>query len=77
MGTRDSAAVLAFWGNIAFLLCAAALSLYFGSGAHTAAVHPSLAFLTRGWVTPNLPDTLLMMACGVIAAIGLTRLTQA
>ena len=40
-------------------------------------MHPSLAFLTRGWATPTLPDTLLMMACGVIAAIGLTLLTQA
>ena len=77
MGTRDSAAVLAFWGNIAFLLCAAALSLYYGPGTHAEAVHPSIAFLTRGWVTPTLQDTVLMMTCGVIAAIGLTLLTQA
>lgn len=77
MGVRDSAAALAFWGNIAFLLCAAALALVYGTGAHEGAGHASLAFLTRGWVWPTTQDTLLMCACGGIAAIGLTLLTQA
>ncbi|MBL4927833.1 DMT family transporter [Fuscibacter oryzae] len=77
MGVRDSAAALAFWGNIAFLLCAAALALVYGTGAHEGAGHASLAFLTRGWVWPTTQDALLMCACGGIAAIGLTLLTQA
>ena len=77
MGVRDSAAALAFWGNVAFLLCAAALALVYGSGAHEGAGHASLAFLTRGWAWPTPKDAALMCACGVIAAIGLTLLTQA
>lgn len=77
MGARDSAAALAFWGNIAFLLCALALSAVYGGGAHAEASHPSLAFLTRGWVMPTTLDLFLMCACGLIAAIGLTLLTQA
>ena len=77
MGTRDSAAAMAFWGNIAFLAAATALSGWYGTGQHTQAFHPSLAFLTRGWTTPSLQDALLMCACGVIAAVGLTLLTQA
>ncbi|GAB1479703.1 DMT family transporter [Paracoccaceae bacterium] len=77
MGTRDSAAAMAFWGNIAFLICAAALSLTFGWGGAGGDLHPSLAFLTRGWVWPDLPDLAMMVSCGVIAAIGLTLLTQA
>lgn len=77
MGTRDGAAAMAFWGNIAFLICAAALSLTFGWGGAGADLHPSLAFLTRGWVSPDLPDLAMMASCGVIAAIGLTLLTQA
>ncbi len=77
MGTRDSAAAMAFWGNIAFLLCAAALSLWFGRGGAADDLHPSLAFLTRGWVMPTMRDLLMMASCGVIAAIGLTLLTQA
>jgi len=77
MGTRDSAAAMAFWGNMAFLICAAGLSAYYGTGQHAEAVHPSLAFLTRGWVWPPLFDLALMCACGGIAAVGLTLLTQA
>ncbi len=77
MGTRDSAAAMAFWGNNAFLLCGLVLSAIYGSGTHTQAMHPSLAFLTRGWATPTTFDAFLMCACGLIAAIGLTLLTQA
>ena len=77
MGTRDSAAAMAFWGNLAFLLCAGCLSLVFGWGGDGHDLHPSLAFLTRGWVMPTAWDAFLMCACGLIAAIGLTLLTQA
>ncbi len=77
MGKHDTAAAMAFWGNIAFLLCALVLSAIFGSGGSGAALHPSLAFLTRGWVMPSAFDLLLMCACGGIAAIGLTLLTHA
>ncbi len=77
MGKKDSAAAMAFWGNNAFLLCAALLSAWFGTGQHAALLHPSLAFLTRGWAMPTLTDAALMSACGFIAAIGLTLLTQA
>ncbi len=77
MGRRDSAAAMAFWGNLAFLGCAAVLSAYYGSGAHVGESHPSLAFLTRGWVMPTRFDLFLMCACGGIAAVGLTLLTQA
>lgn len=77
LGRSESAAAMAFWGNICFLLCALALSAVYGSGAFAGASHPSLAFLTRGWVTPTLGDLLLMASCGLIAAIGLTLLTYA
>jgi drug/metabolite transporter (DMT)-like permease len=77
MGTRDSAAAMAFWGNIAFLSCAAGLSLAFGWGGSGDGVHPSLAFLVRGWAMPTPWDAFLMCACGFIAAVGLTLLTQA
>lgn len=77
MGSRDTAAAMAFWGNLAFLLCGLALSAYYGTGQHAGDSHPSLAFLTRGWATPNGFDLFLMCACGAIAAIGLTLLTHA
>jgi drug/metabolite transporter (DMT)-like permease len=77
MGVKDSAAAMAFWGNIAFLGCALALSAYYGPGQHGGNAHPSIAFMTRGWATPTNFDLMLMCLCGVIAAIGLTLLTQA
>lgn len=77
MGTKDSAAAMAFWGNNAFLLCSLALALVYGPGTRAEAFHPSLAFLTRGWVMPTGLDAFLMCSCGLIAAIGLTLLTQA
>lgn len=77
MGMRHSAAVLAFHGNAVFLLCALLLSAVFGGGGFAGDGHPSLAFLTRGWVVPTPGDLGLMMACGGIAAAGLTLLTQA
>jgi drug/metabolite transporter (DMT)-like permease len=77
LGRSETASALAFWGNLVFLLCAGLLSLIFGSGAFEGATHKSLAFLTRAWVTPSAHDLMLMCACGVIAAIALTLLTQA
>lgn len=66
-----------WWGNFVFLSIATAMAAVLADGSHAAGSHPSLLFLLRGWVTPTLPDLLRMMACGVIAALGLTLLTQA
>ena len=77
LGQTESAAAMAFWGNVCFLLCALALSAVYGSGTFSESTHPSLAFLTRGWVMPTTTDLGLMAACGVIAAVGLTLLTYA
>ncbi|WGV17093.1 DMT family transporter [Fuscovulum ytuae] len=77
LGSTETASALAFWGNGVFLLGALILSAIFGPGAWEGDAHPSLAFLLRGWVMPSGYDLMLMMACGVIAAVGLTLLTQA
>ncbi len=77
LGTTETAAALAFWGNAVFLGAALIMSAVLGSGAFAAEAHPSLAFLLRGWTTPTPFDLMLMMSCGVVAALGLTLLTQA
>lgn len=77
LGMTETAPALAFWGNAVFLGCALILSAIFGAGDYAGTGHKSIAFMTRGWVMPTGFDTLLMMACGVIAAAGLTLLTQA
>lgn len=77
LGSSETASALAFWGNAVFLLAGLAMSAALGSGAYEGASHPALAFLLRGWVMPTPFDLMLMMSCGVIAAAGLTLLTQA
>ncbi len=77
MGGRETATSMAFWGNAVFLLAAIAMALAFGDGRFAAGAHPSMQFLLRAWVWPSAEDAALMCACGVIAAMGLTLLTQA
>jgi drug/metabolite transporter (DMT)-like permease len=77
LGRTETAAAMTFWGNLTFLASALALAAVFGSGAFDGASHPSLAFLTRGWQPMPLRDLMLFMACGGIAAVGLSLLTYA
>lgn len=77
IGGSETAPAMSTWGNFVFLVGALALSAVFGSGSHDGETHRSLAFLMRGWVQPSFVDFALMASCGVIAALGLTLLTQA
>jgi drug/metabolite transporter (DMT)-like permease len=76
MGIKESAAAMAFWGNASFLIAALVLSLIFGWNEATTG-HPSITFLTRGWVWPTHWDGFLMALCGPISAVGITLLTAA
>jgi len=74
----DSAAVQGFHQNLMFLLAALILGLVFSLGRFDHAnLHPSLAFLMRGWIYGAWQDLVLLAACGVIAAIGTVLLSQA
>ncbi|MCV3243969.1 drug/metabolite transporter (DMT)-like permease [Mesorhizobium robiniae] len=77
LGDSESAAVITFYQNLAFLIGAPVLAALVSSSALKDAGHPSLAFLMRPWVWPTLNDTLLMAGCGVIASAGMTLLAQA
>lgn len=72
-----SAAAMSAWSTICFFVMALLLSAYYGPGGAVEGAHPSIAFLTRGWVTPSLFDLCLMLGCGFIAALGMVLLTQA
>jgi drug/metabolite transporter (DMT)-like permease len=77
LGTTETTAALAFWGNAVFLGFAILLALALGDGRFATGGHPSLDFLLRAWVWPSAFDAARMCGCGVIAAAGLTLLTQA
>ena len=76
-GSDTPSSVMSFYQNIVY---------GFGSSAFAASAalmnikppgHPSLDFLFRSWNWPNNHDLLLMGACGIIAAFGMTLLTHA
>src|SRR5690606_38268333 len=69
LGNSESAAVITFYQNLAFIIGAPMLAAIVSLGGLEDSGHPSLSFLLRPW--------LLMAACGVIATAGMTLLTQA
>jgi drug/metabolite transporter (DMT)-like permease len=68
VGMRVNSAVMGFWQLVGFLATGIVLSLVFGSGAFHDAAHPSLSYLTGGWVTPTWADTAQLLGFGVAAA---------
>jgi drug/metabolite transporter (DMT)-like permease len=77
LGRTETSAAMTFWSNLTFLACGLMLAVIFGSGGLEGTGHPSLTFLTRGWQPLPFHDLLFFMACGVIAAVGLSLLTYA
>jgi drug/metabolite transporter (DMT)-like permease len=77
LGRTESAGAMTFWSNLSFLACGLVLALVFGPGSLEGSGHPSLSFLTRGWQPLPVTDLFLLMACGAIAAAGLSLLTYA
>jgi drug/metabolite transporter (DMT)-like permease len=68
VGMRVNSAIMGFWQLIGFLVTGLVLSLVFGSGAFHDADHPSLSYLTAGWVTPTWFDLAQLLGFGVAAA---------
>ena len=77
LGQTETAPAMAFWGNFVFLVVALGMAAAFGDGHMATNSHPTLGFLFRGWAWPEPLHLALMCGCGVIAAVGLTLLTQA
>ena len=69
VGMRVNSAVMGFWQLIGFLVTGLLLSLVFGSGAFHDAAHPSLSYLTAGWVAPTWFDLAQLLGFGVGAAV--------
>ena len=65
---------------VAILVAAAASigwGLVAGDGRFATGVHPSLAFMLRGWSWPPAFDLMLMLATGVAASAGMMCIAQA
>jgi drug/metabolite transporter (DMT)-like permease len=77
LGRAHSGATIVLTATLVAAVAAGAAGLLAGDGAPDAGLHPSLAFLVRGWTRPTGPDLARMMLCGEIAAVGIYCLTQA
>ncbi|MEZ5926018.1 MAG: DMT family transporter [Hyphomicrobiaceae bacterium] len=63
---------IAFYQGAVFVLGSLLLTLIFAGGGFESGLHPSLAFLTRGWVTPSANDFLIMLAAAPLSAIAMS-----
>lgn len=77
IGLRVQPAVLAFHQNLVYLAVGLALGLVFGWGGLQSDIHPSVVFLTRGWVTPDLTDLSIMLGIGVLSSVAMLLFTLA
>jgi drug/metabolite transporter (DMT)-like permease len=76
-GSDVPAAVMGVYQNAVYLVGALTLATVFMALHVPLPDHPSIDFLVRDWSVPTLRDMGLMALCGIIAAFGMTLLTQA
>lgn len=76
-GVGVPATVLVFYQNAIYLSVGVAMSLLFGFGHFAADVHPSLAFVLRGWTAPPPADLAVLVGLGFLSAAAMTLFTRA
>lgn len=78
LGLRDSAATLAFYIQITFLLFSTVVGLSIGDGRlDDGGQGAALAFLTRAWIWPPIADWPLLALAGLGSAVGGLLISQA
>jgi drug/metabolite transporter (DMT)-like permease len=76
LGRTDSGASIAFTSTLVALTASGLSGLVAGGAERSADLHPSIAFLVRGWARPSWGDLGLMVLCGFISAVGMYCFTQ-
>ena len=77
LGRTNSGASIAFTSTVVALVVAGLSGLVAGGGERGADLHPSVAFLVRGWSSPSGGALGRMILCGLISAVGIYCFTQA
>jgi drug/metabolite transporter (DMT)-like permease len=77
LAQRVAPLVIANWQNAVYFVFAAVLGLIAQASGFSGEGHKSLAFLTRPFVWPTLPDLLLMSAVGTLAAFAMMSFISA
>ena len=73
----ESAATMAIYIQLAFVVFAAGFGLIAGDGSYLTSDHPSLVFLLSAWVWPPAGDFAVMAVTGLASATGGYLITQA
>ena len=73
----ESAATMAIYIQITFLLVCLLLGLFIGDGRYAGSGDPSLEFLFRAWVWPEPQDYWLFLIIGIGSAFGGYTISQA
>lgn len=76
VGNTESATIMALYQNCVYFAGAVIAAAAFTLFGITGSADPSLDFLTRAWIWPTPNALMLMAACGIIAAIAMSLLTQ-
>lgn len=77
LGATDSAATMAVYMQVAFLVFSTLVGLSVGDGRFDTGTHPSLSFLLRAWVWPEPGHAPLFLLTGLGSAIGGFLISQA
>jgi drug/metabolite transporter (DMT)-like permease len=77
LGLRESAGALTFYIQIAFIVISALVGMAIGDGSLDSFDNPSLDFLLRAWHWPDFVQFQLLLACGLIVALGGYLISQA
>jgi S-adenosylmethionine uptake transporter len=77
LGRTASGATIVFTATLVAAVVAATSGVAATGGGRGAGLHPSLAFLVRGWVLPPWGALGRMALCGLISSVGIYCLTQA
>ena len=77
IGNTESAATMAFYIQVAFIVVCVLIGLAVGDGKFADQSNPSLAFLFRAWVWPADSDYTLLILLGFGVAVGGFFISQA
>lgn len=77
LGPSETALSMTFYSQLTFIAMSGLTGLIFGSGWLNNFDHPSAQYLFRAWEMPSTGQAGLIVAIGLLAAIGFLCITQA
>ena len=77
LGLAESAATMAVYIQLTFIVVCLAMGLVFGRGQYAGSGDPSLEFLLRAWAWPSPLELALFVAAGACSATGGYLISQA